>query len=443
MYQSEEHRIVDESIVMSIHQNPFIAHVTMNVKRYMDDSIGTMGVRFNPDSLQFELIWSQAFVKKIATDCTTNGKLNKSQMQATINGLIMHEMYHIVLGHCTTRKRDPHDYWNIATDRAINSIITECHTKSQQIALPKECISVENFPVPNTPELLSSEEYFEMLDELIKRDEEMKKYLEEAIEREMKGGSGGDGGDQKSDNEGNGGGNGKSMYNGRKITIPTNHGMWGDDNEANRKIADAIAREIAKKAAQKADACNGWGNMPAALVEKIREFANVQVDWRTMMRYLIGKTNPFGRKNSIKKINKKYPYIHPGRSRNRIASVLIAVDQSGSVDDAALAKAFGVIRSMTKKITVDVVNFDAEVDKKSLCRWSKGSKRLPQRTRCGGTDFNAPTRFADEQRQWDLLIIITDGECNKPIASRTRRMWIIVPNRNLLFDTDEGVINMK
>ena len=44
------------------------------------------------------------------------------------------------------------------------------------------------------------------------------------------------------------------------------------------------------------------------------------------------------RSSSIKRINRRYAYVHPGRKANRVAKVAISIDQSGSVSDTMLAK---------------------------------------------------------------------------------------------------------
>ena len=63
----------------------------------------------------------------------------------------------------------------------------------------------------------------------------------------------------------------------------------------------------------------------------------------------------------------------------------------------------------------------------------------------GGTDFNAPTNFANSPKnrgRWDGLLICTDGECEAPTASRIKRGYVIGKGRKLLFNTSDIVITM-
>ena len=57
------------------------------------------------------------------------------------------------------------------------------------------------------------------------------------------------------------------------------------------------------------------------------------------------------RRASIKRINRRYAYIHPGKKVQRQAKIAIAIDQSGSVDDGMLS-AFLIIIPMIKSNSI-------------------------------------------------------------------------------------------
>ena len=51
------------------------------------------------------------------------------------------------------------------------------------------------------------------------------------------------------------------------------------------------------------------------------------------------------------------------------------------------------------------------------------------RTRCGGTDFTAPTKHAAKHKgTFDGYIILTDGYAPDPGPSRLPRAWVITPD---------------
>jgi hypothetical protein len=68
------------------------------------------------------------------------------------------------------------------------------------------------------------------------------------------------------------------------------------------------------------------------------------------------------------------------------------------------------------------------------------------RTRCGGTDFNAPTQVANDPRfrgRWDGFIILTDGYAPKPETSRIQRAWGIAPGCSPEFQTEELLFRIE
>ena len=151
------------------------------------------------------------------------------------------------------------------------------------------------------------------------------------------------------------------------------------------------------------------------------------------------------RRNSYKRINKKYPYIHPGVKRSYLPRVAVFIDQSGSVSDEHIERMFGALQALSRRTTFDVFFFDTQVDIKNGFTWAKGKKPALRRTRCGGTDFEAPTKFVNSPKnrsRWNGYVIMTDGECSKPSPSRLKRGWIVVPGHKLMFETDELVVQM-
>ena len=70
-----------------------------------------------------------------------------------------------------------------------------------------------------------------------------------------------------------------------------------------------------------------------------------------------------------------------------------------------------------------------------------GEWRKAERLLCGGTCFNAPTKYVSS-RNFDGIIILTDMCAPKPIASKCQRMWMTTSEyaRNPYFTTKEVVV---
>ena len=239
-----------------------------------------------------------------------------------------------------------------------------------------------------------------------------------------------------SDDEGNdpveGCGNGKSEFS----------------NEEFEESVREKARSLVERAVREADtSSNGWGNMSADYQNEIRRMVSKQVDWKTLLRQFIGKSIRGGRTCSIKRINRKYPYIHPGTSRSYVAKLLAAIDESGSVGNDAVEMLFGELHQLSKINDLDVIPFDTECEEKNLIKWRKGQPSPSRRDYCGGTCFDAPTDYANDPKhrgRWDGVVILTDGQAPKPGPSRVKRCWILAPNCKLNFDVgNETVIEMS
>ena len=90
-------------------EEPFFSSLIRQIRREKTDKIPTAGVTCIDGSLA--LYWNPKFLASLSAD--------------EIKGLIKHECYHLIFKHCTARKQTPHQMWNMATDLAINSLISE------------------------------------------------------------------------------------------------------------------------------------------------------------------------------------------------------------------------------------------------------------------------------------------------------------------------------
>jgi predicted metal-dependent peptidase len=197
-------------------------------------------------------------------------------------------------------------------------------------------------------------------------------------------------------------------------------------------------KEAAKEASQSP---KGWGTMSAAVKKEIIKRLETKVDWRKVMRYFIKTSQRASRRSSVKRINRRYAYIHPGKKVQRQAKIAIAIDQSGSVSDDMLASFFGELNKLAKLAEVTVIPFDTEVAEDKVFIWKKGSSQAAERVMCGGTCFNAPTDYINKN-SFDGVIILTDMEAPKPKACKAQRMWMTDQRgaSRPYFQTNEKVI---
>jgi hypothetical protein len=88
-----------------------------------------------------------------------------------------------------------------------------------------------------------------------------------------------------------------------------------------------------------------------------------------------------------------------------------------------LAAFYGELDKLAAIADFTVVPFDSAVSEKDVFVWKQGERREFKRYLCGGTCFDAPTKFVNEGR-FDGHIILTDMYAPKPVSSTCQRMWM-------------------
>lgn len=379
---------------------PFFAEIVRTITKVRDEQIPTAGVCVKDSDLY--LYWNPKFLANLNS--------------AEVFGLLKHECYHLFFEHCTTRRMEPHNVHNIATDLAINSQIPEDELPKcglfpgKPLDLSKvtdparlEQMQKVSDKIKSFPKGMSADWYFSSLME----DPEVRDALD------PQDGSGGDGG--------------------LEISMDDHEG-WGEMSEEEQAIVKGKVKDILRNAVKRADGSNSWGSVPAEMREKLRKMVSDSVDWKAVLRNFVGTSQRLNKANTLRKINRKYPYIHPGVHRSHTATVGVFVDMSGSVDDESLEQIYAVLGSLAKQVTFKFYPFDTEVDDKNAFEWKKGQKKETIRYRAGGTSFTAVNDFVKKHRgEFDGVIICTDGMAEDPGPSPIRRCWVLVPGTKLAF----------
>ena len=172
-------------------------------------------------------------------------------------------------------------------------------------------------------------------------------------------------------------------------------------------MAKERLKEVVRKAAEEASASNRWGSVSQQTRKKVMKMLETKVDWRKVLRFFVKSSQRANRSSSIKRINRRYAYVHPGRKSNRVARVAVSVDQSGSVDDNMLAMFFAELNKLAQIAEFTVIPFDTQVDESKVFVWKKGQTKLPERVLQGGNCFDAPTDYVNNEG-FDGHIVLTD-----------------------------------
>ena len=384
-----------------LQNEPFFASLSRRIHKIATTDIPTAGVMLNKDTAQFEMVYNPEFMASLSDD----HKL----------GVLMHEYYHIIFEHVTGRlpPEGMNIVWNIATDLAINS-----HLKGK---LPDSACMPEVGRFEDYPSGKSAEWYYAKLQQ------EQKQKKEEQ-------GNGQDGSGDGQDGSGSSGGAlADHQFD--------NHDGWGEADEDTKQMAKERLRQAVEQSAKEAQNKGSWGTMSGDMRKKIMDMITPKVDWRKVLRYFIKTSQRSNKRSTPRRINKRFPYIHSGKRVTRTAKIAISIDQSGSVSDKMLASFFAELNTLAKLAEFTVIPFDTRVAEDKVYVWKKGQNRPWERVLCGGTCFDAPTRYVNEH-QFDGHIVLTDMCAPKPISSKCQRMWMTDSHnaRNPYFTTAERVI---
>ena len=203
-------------------------------------------------------------------------------------------------------------------------------------------------------------------------------------------------------------------------------------------------KEAIKEAASDASKVGSWGTVSAECRKEIMDRISTKVDWRKVLRYFVKTSTRASKSSTVKRINRRYPYVHPGRKVQRHANIAISIDQSGSVSDAMLEAFYAELNKLSQLATFTVIPFDTAVAEDKIFIWKKGQSKKRERVLYGGTCFDAPTEYVNKNN-FDGHIIITDMYAPKPKRSICQRMWMTTADmaRRPYFKTSERVIAVE
>jgi len=365
---------------------PFFAGLSRRIDKRKTTDVPTAGVMVDPKSAQFVLLYNPEYFA---------GLSDKEKL-----GVLKHEFYHLTFEHVTGRKPEGGltKTDNMCMDLAINShLIGE---------LPDNCCLPGQKPFEWAEPGKSYEWY-------------------KANWQDMPENEGGEGGE--------GEGNPSDSFD--------DHSGWGETDNTENEIAKERLKEAIKKAAEEASQAGSWGSVPADCRKDILDRLKVRVNWEKALRYFVKTSQKAEKRSTVRRINKRFPYIHPGKKIKRTAKFAVSIDQSGSVDDEMLAKFFSALDKLAKLASFTVVPFDTEVCEEHVFEWKKGKRYKAERVRYGGTCFDAPTKWVNE-RSFDGHIVLTDMMAPKPITSKCKRLWVTTAQyaERPYFETKELVL---
>ena len=397
---------------------PFYSRLLRSMNKIETTDIPTAGVSTTLDKINFYY----------------NKEFFASLKDREVIGVLKHECLHLLYEHTTTRRKTPHIIWNYATDLAINTLLTVTElpkgglipgqhlpplTLEQKASMTDEQIkrhSNISSLIASFPPSKSSEYYFERLME----NDDIKEMLEKSSSFEVIFGEGMD-----------------------------DHDKWDELSDDEKEMVKQKIQELVKDAQQECERNKSWGSVPSQVIKDIKLMLTKEIPWEDLLKRFVGFSNRNERTSSVTRLNRKYPGVHLGIQKDYKPHIAVYVDESGSVSDNDLESFYSELNNLSSICSFTLFKFDTEVDIENAIDIKKGKRFHTKRTRTGGTDFDAPTKHAnDHKKLYDGLIIMTDGGAPKPKLSRLRRCYVISPGNSLYFgnhniDTRDFIIRMK
>jgi predicted metal-dependent peptidase len=315
-------------------------------------------------------------------------------------GLLKHELLHICFNHLLDRDDYPdQELHNVAADIEINQYIAEEYYPSKDLLLPS------SYPELNLPLKAGTKVYYGLL----------KQALESGASPKL-----------------------QQLMDGLKGEGL--HPTWGEFDglsEADAKLAKSQLEHQIKEIL-KSQSDKGRGFVPSELesfIDGILAETEPSYDWRSYFRRFAGTSTRTYTKKTRRKLNKRFQE-NPALKIKTKKNVLVGIDTSGSVSDKNLIEFFTEIQHMYKTgVAITIAEGDADIH--NIYEY-KG--KMPDFvTGRGGTDMNPFIEYFNKHKEFNSLIILTDGYIgSNRIKSFKPTLMVITPSGESLDVIKEG-----
>ena len=215
-----------------------------------------------------------------------------------------------------------------------------------------------------------------------------------------------------------GGAGGLDAYADPEQSGAENTDQWGQDELLSDRLDELV---------RTAQANNSWGSIGGRLREQILANLYPKLDYRAVLRQFRTSILSQQRRLTRMKPNRRYGFAYLGSRRDFTTKLLFAIDVSGSMGTEELQLGFSVVNRFFNYgvPSIDILQFDAEITAEVMTL--RRAQQSVQLTGRGGTNFSPVLAYLDEHRDYDGLIIYTDGyaPCPEPPKNRrTRILWL-------------------
>ena len=198
--------------------------------------------------------------------------------------------------------------------------------------------------------------------------------------------------------------------------------LWQEDDLAIEEINMQII---------KAQESNEWGTISGNLQQMIEANLIVRMDYKKVLSSFRASILSQNRELTRTRPNRRYGFDFMGSHYKFTTKLLVAVDVSGSISDKELSKFFSIINRFFKYgiKNIDVIQFDFNITA-PIMNLKKAKKSIKVTGR-GGTSFQPPIDYYTAHKEYDGLIIFTDGHAEIPRPTTYRRiLWVLTNEKS-------------
>ena len=344
--------------------------------------------------------------------------------------IMMHEILHVVLQHCTRREKRDSEIFNIACDIVVNSTILRSNDMDlSSITLRSHGESMHLTPEGKEGFSYSAEEVYNMLsvygsgngDGGISSTPNLTGRKPSGAEhKEQKSQSNNNRGKSNGSKQADGDGRDDNSTKDRQDNSSgwDDHSRWGtagDENELNelwkKRLLDAC------KAIEIRDPSNECGTLPLAAERLLKELRSPKLDWRTILNdFIQEEIVDYSFMPPDRRFNES-PFFLPDFNDTDITAkdILFMIDTSGSMSDKEITDAYSEVRGAIDQFNGKLMGwlgfFDAEIVEPQPFENIDELKIIKPKGG-GGTSFHPIFNYIKKHMQDQLpasIIILTDG----------------------------------
>jgi len=157
-------------------------------------------------------------------------------------------------------------------------------------------------------------------------------------------------------------------------------------------------------------------------------------DWKSYFRRFFSSSSKIYTKKTRRKLNKRFSE-NPALKIKPKKNVLVGIDTSGSIKDEDLIEFFSEVQHMFKTgVNITIAEGDAAVHKV----YEYNGKIPDTVTGGGGTDMNMFIEFFNKNKEYNSLIILTDGHIGQNEIKSFKPVLMVISSNG---DSVENVKN--